>query len=255
MTYSQTYDQGSLFMNYMNAKTYLESHRDDYIPSFPLAPYSTGYIKERIQIRAIVVVVDAKTLVIIAGPYEQLTPVNYSDGSGHMAILIAALLGFAIGAAIGSGVDFAKQMISNGGDISKVDPVSVLRQGINGGALGFAGGAGGAALGGFLAGTAGITGTTVLGWLGASSVVSFGGGVAAYSVEALGHNTGWELGEAMDSGTMGLVAGLFAFGAGGVSKLVSGSNLITKRLLPAFVKTVFKFPLQYVEGILIDYLA
>lgn len=56
-------------------------------------------------------------------------------------------------------------------------------------------------------------------------------------------------------GMISTLFGLFAFGAGGVSKLVSGSNLITKLLLPAFVKTVFKFPMQYVEGILIDYLA
>ncbi|MBQ7244591.1 MAG: hypothetical protein IJS52_10395 [Bacilli bacterium] len=83
MTYSQTYGQGSLFMNYMNAKTYLESHRDDRIPSFALTPYSAGYITERLQTRVIVVILDPKTLVIIAGPYEQLTPVTYPDHTGH----------------------------------------------------------------------------------------------------------------------------------------------------------------------------
>ena len=70
MTYTQTYNHGSLFMNYMNAKTYLESHRDDCIPSFALTPYSAGYITERLQTQVIVVILDPKTLVIIAGPYE-----------------------------------------------------------------------------------------------------------------------------------------------------------------------------------------
>ena len=49
MAYKQTYNQGSLFMNYMNAKTYLESHRDDRVPPFALAPCSFKYITEGIR--------------------------------------------------------------------------------------------------------------------------------------------------------------------------------------------------------------
>ena len=102
MACSQTYGQGSLFMNYMNAKTYLESHRDDYIPSFALTPYSAGYITERLQTRVIVAVLDPKTLAIIAGPYEQLTPVNYSDPNGHFPEWAYWLLGS--GVIVGSAV-------------------------------------------------------------------------------------------------------------------------------------------------------
>lgn len=85
-------------MNHMNAKTYLESHRDDRIPSFALAPYSAEYITEWFQTRVIVAILDPKTIVIIAGPYEQLTPVNCSDRSGHSPILLGMIL---IGAAVG----------------------------------------------------------------------------------------------------------------------------------------------------------
>lgn len=83
MTYAQTYDHGSLFMNHMNAKAYMDNHRDDHAPSFTLAPHSTERITERLQTRVIVVILDPKTLVIIAGPYEQLTPVNYTDRTGY----------------------------------------------------------------------------------------------------------------------------------------------------------------------------
>jgi len=106
MTYAQTYDHGSLFMNHMNAKAYMDNHRDDHAPSFALAPHSTERITERLQTRVIVVILDPKTLVIIAGPYEQLTPVNYTDRTGHFAITAsiivwAAIIGAAAGAVVG----------------------------------------------------------------------------------------------------------------------------------------------------------
>ena len=113
MTYTQTYDQGSLFMNYMNAKTYLESHRDDCIPSFALAPYSAGYITERLQTRVIVAILDPKTIVIIAGPYEQLTPVNCSDGSGHFPVLAAILIGLGATALVGGGLIVGGRLSGN----------------------------------------------------------------------------------------------------------------------------------------------
>ena len=106
MAYAQTYDHGSLFMNHMNAKAYMDNHRDDHAPSFALAPHSTERITERLQTRVIVVILDPKTLVIIAGPYEQLTHVNYADRTGHFAITAsvifwAAIIGAAAGAVVG----------------------------------------------------------------------------------------------------------------------------------------------------------
>lgn len=106
MTYAQTYDHGSLFMNHMNAKAYMDNHRDDHAPSFALAPHSTERITERLQTRVIVVILNPKTLVIITGPYEQLTPVNYANRTGHFAITAsvifwAAIIGAAAGAAVG----------------------------------------------------------------------------------------------------------------------------------------------------------
>ena len=109
MTYAQTYDHGSLFMNHMNAKAYMDNHRDDHAPSFALAPHSTERITERLQTRVIVVILDPKTIVIIAGPYEQLTPVNYSDRSGHFPILLGMIL---IGAAVGALSYTASEVVS-----------------------------------------------------------------------------------------------------------------------------------------------
>ena len=102
MTYTQTYDQGPLFMNYMNAKTYLKSHRDDRVPSFALAPCSSKYITEGIRTqeksRCIILVTSESVL------FVKLTPVNYSDGSGHFPILLGMILiGAAVGAFMASG--------------------------------------------------------------------------------------------------------------------------------------------------------
>ena len=121
MTYARAYSSNSSFMNYMNSKTFLDGHRRDRAPSFDLIPYATGYITERLQTRVIVAILDPKTIVIIAGPNEQLTPVNYTDRTGHsperlewvlggtlvvgaVALTIAtAGLGGAIAGAIGTG--------------------------------------------------------------------------------------------------------------------------------------------------------
>ena len=107
MAYKQTYNQGSLFMNYMNAKTYLESHRDDRVPPFALAPCSFKYITEGIRTqeksRCIILVTSESVL------FVQLRPVNYSDGSGHMAVALALLILCGIGAVAG----FASQSISD----------------------------------------------------------------------------------------------------------------------------------------------
>ena len=107
MAYKQTYNQGSLFMNYMNAKTYLESHRDDRVPPFALAPCSFKYITEGIRTqeksRCIILVTSESVL------FVQLTPVNYADGSGHIAVALALLILGGIGAVAG----FASQSISD----------------------------------------------------------------------------------------------------------------------------------------------
>ena len=107
MAYKQTYNQGSLFMNYMNAKTYLESHRDDRVPPFALAPHSSKYITEGIRTqeksRCIILVTSESVL------FVQLRPVNYSDGSGHMAVALALLVLGGIGAVAG----FSSQSISD----------------------------------------------------------------------------------------------------------------------------------------------
>ena len=107
MTYTQTYDQGSLFMNYMNSKTYLESHRDDRVPPFALALRSFKYITEGIRTqeksRSIILITSESVL------FVQLTPGNYSDGSGHMAVALALLVLGGIGAVAG----FASQSISD----------------------------------------------------------------------------------------------------------------------------------------------
>ena len=102
MAYTQTYDQGSLFMNYMNAKTYLESHCDDRVPPFALAPHSSKYITEgiRTQEKSCSIILIASESVL----FVQLTPVNYSDGSGHFPILLGMILiGAAVGALMASG--------------------------------------------------------------------------------------------------------------------------------------------------------
>ena len=107
MAYTKTYDQGPLFMNYMNAKTYLGSHRDDRVPPFALAPCSFKYITEGIRTQE-----KSRSIILIASEsvlFVQLTPVNYSDGSGHMVVAVALLILGGIGAVAG----FASQSISD----------------------------------------------------------------------------------------------------------------------------------------------
>lgn len=41
MTYAQTYDHGSLFMNHMNAKAYMDNHHDDHAP---ISGFASGAI-------------------------------------------------------------------------------------------------------------------------------------------------------------------------------------------------------------------
>lgn len=181
-------------------------------------------------------------------------PVTYSDPLGHMPILIAALLGMVAGIALTGGFELGKQLAKNNLRWTWVDWPAVGRQAIIGAALGFAGGAGGAALGGLLAESATIGGGKALLWLGISSVVSFAGGMGAYAVETYGHDSDWNWGEAVGSGFMGMAAGMAAYGAGAVSKLVFSSNAwITKRVLRPLVKLVFSWPMSFVESKLIDY--
>lgn len=180
MTYTQTYDQGSLFMNYMKAKTFLESHRDDRVPPFALAPHSTGHIKEQIQTRAIVVILDPKTLVIIAGPYEQLTPINCADPSGHMALwAIGLVAGVIIGVVIGGtyGGLTAVSQGATGWEVVGAIWIGALAGGIMGAGAGF----GSAVLTGALAEVAGIAAFSGASWciaLGASAGTGVLGGFA-----------------------------------------------------------------------------
>ncbi len=119
-----------------------------------------------------------------------------------------------------------------------------------------ASGAGGAVLGGFLAESASVGAAQVFAWLGISAAVSFAGGIGAYAVETFGHNSKWDWGEAIGGGLMGMAAGIFAYGAGGLSKLVlSSGRWITRLVLQKGVKFVFSWPLKFTEGRLIDFLS
>ena len=182
-------------------------------------------------------------------------PVAYADITGHLGILASALIGLAIGAILSGAFELSKQLCANNGNWTSLDWVSIGRQAIIGGALGFAGGAGGVTLGGLLGGTTTITGAQVAAWLSISSAVSFAGGIGAYAAETFGHSSEWSWGEAISSGLMGMAAGMMAYGAGAVSKLVLGSNRMTRFILKQGVNFIFKFPLQFVEGTLIDYLS
>ena len=153
----------------MNAKTYLGSHRDDRIPPFALTPYSAGCITERLQARAIVAILDPKTLVIIAGPYEQLTPVNYSDGSGHIAteIIIGIIAGAIIGAGIGFGsaayIDYQNDGQLFNGDVAWYDYLgATVAGGIVGGVLGAGAGYFSTLSWTFTMGASGLTGSGAL---------------------------------------------------------------------------------------------
>ena len=71
-------------------------------------------------------------------------PVNASDPSGHF-VLSAILIGAAVGAAVSAISDFGCQLMSNGWDVKKVDPVSVVKSAVIGGVCGaISGGIGGA---------------------------------------------------------------------------------------------------------------
>ncbi len=129
-------------MDYMNAKACLDSHYVDCTPSFAWAPYSTEYIKERIHTRAIIVVLGIKTLVIIAGPYEQLTPVNYYDPSGHSAILIGLLIGAALGFVVGVGYATYADCSDDNSINGSVGAEAYLGYGLLGGVIGGTLGAG-----------------------------------------------------------------------------------------------------------------
>lgn len=96
-------------MDYMDSKTFLDGHRRDRAPSFDLIPYATGYITERIQTRA-----KSCSIILIASEsvlFVQLTPVNYSDRSGHFPILLGMIL---IGAAVGALSYTASEVVSYG---------------------------------------------------------------------------------------------------------------------------------------------
>lgn len=81
MTYAQTYDHGSLSMNCMNAKAYMDNHRGDHAPSFAFTPHSTERIAERLQTQAM-----PRSIILVASEsvlFVQLTPVNYTDRTGY----------------------------------------------------------------------------------------------------------------------------------------------------------------------------
>ena len=183
-------------------------------------------------------------------------PIDYADPSGH-SILLAALEGLVLGFFLASGIELGQQLANNNFNWERLDWRAIGRQAIIGATLGFAGGAGGAAFGGFLgATTTAVSGTKALAWFGISLVVSFSGGVGAYALETFGHDSEWDWGEAIGSGFMGMAAGTFAYGAGGIAKLVLGPNkFVTKYVLQFGVKTIFSWPLQFVESQLINYLS
>lgn len=105
-----------------------------------------------------------------------------------MSILIAALIGMALGVATSAIIETGKQLINNNWDWSKLDYWSIGANALIGGALGFAGGAGGAALGTLLSGVAAVTPCIATAWFGVSSAASFVVGVGSYTMNTLGHN-------------------------------------------------------------------
>ncbi len=182
-------------------------------------------------------------------------PVMNVDPDGK-SILIAALIGLFFGGVLSGGIEIGSQLIRNDWNWSRIDWAAVGRQAIIGAAIGFAGGAGGAALGGYLLGSATVSGVRSLAWLGISSVVSFAGGIGAYAVETFGHGSEWNLGEAIGSGFMGMAAGIMAFGAGGIHKLITGGGFLSSDFfLGKLTKFIFTFPLKFIEGKLIDNLS
>ena len=183
-------------------------------------------------------------------------PIMYADPTGHLPILLVALIWMAVGAFATAGLELGKQLIKNGFDWNRLDWVAIGRQAFIGGALGFAGGAGGAVLGGFLAGSASVSEAQVLVWFGISSAVSFAGGIGAYAVETYGRESDWDWGEALGSGFAGMAAGMFAYGAGGISKLVfSESRWIVRSAVQLGVKVVYSWPLNFLESQLVNYLS
>ena len=88
-------------------------------------------------------------------------PINYSDPEGNIGIGLSIFLSVIIGAVTSTVVDLTTQLCSNGGDWSNLNYGSLASSFILGGALGAAGGIGGATLGEVLLGSRALSASII----------------------------------------------------------------------------------------------
>ena len=143
--------------------------------------------------------------------YCNNNPVMYSDPSGHIAIsAILSVLGvaFAVGFGISAGFSVASEIKENGFKFKEWDYGKILSDALIGGTLSLAASAGG------MLGVGMVTGWAALGLFVGTSIVSFGGGIASYSLERVLNGKEINKNIMYEEGLDLMVQGMFNFGIG-----------------------------------------